>query len=279
MPWGDYGNTLLVGYAFHNDDQTQILVERTGPFVPPVYNWGRMLLISDSLKQVLETTDLKGFIFQKTVFKKIVNIDWTNWDLNAADPKSYPAGGEPENYILGRKHHPETADLMEAIWCLELDDQTLTGRQKDTSGKTNLFLIENSWTGNDIFITKGAGYVYFSEKAKTWFEANGNGFANFEPFQSKVATPEEIEIANEYIKPIPQKVDPFAHLTPKDWKTYQKLIAQANKFIVKSKSDQTEKAKLLSLKKAIESFKSAQQIRPLGKKEQQQLDQLSAASG
>ncbi len=276
MPWGDYGDTLLVGYAFPDEkDETKMLVERTGPFVPPVYFWARTLLISNTLKQKLEQSELKGFEYQKTIFHKIVDLDWTEWDLGAEDPKIYPSGGEPENYISKRKHSPEIAEKMEAIWCLKLDSQTLTGRkERNVSDKQDLFIIENSWTENDIFISEGSGYIFFSEKAKLWFDTNADGFANFEPFNSKIATQEEMDFAIDYIKPKPHKVDPFAHLTPKDWKLYQKFVEQANKFVAKSKTDKTEKSKLTSINKAIENLKNAEKIRPLGKKEQQLLAQL-----
>lgn len=165
---------------------------------------------------------------------------------------------------------------MEAIWCLKLDKETLIGRkQKNVSGRDELFIIENSWTGNDIFISKSAGHIYLTEKAKKWFEENLPEFVNFREFNSKIATQQEIDFASDYIKPKQAKVDPFAHLTEKDWKNYQKFIGQANKLVVKSKSDKTEKSKLTSINKAIDCLKSAEQIRTLGKKEQDLLNRLT----
>jgi len=79
----------------------------------------------------------------------------------------------------------------------------------------------------------------------------------------------------DYIKPKQAKVAPFAHLTEKDWKNYQKFIGQANKYFVKSKSDKTEKSKSTSINKAIDCLKSAEQIRTLGKKEQDLLNRLT----
>lgn len=276
MPWGDYGDTLLVGYAYPDDnDENIIYLERTGPFVPPVYEWARILLVSDTIKQKIEKSDLKGIEFIKTIFKKIVNIDWTTWDFEADEPKFYPAGGEPENYIFTRKHNPALADMMEAIWALKLNEETLIGRnQKDVSERDELFIIENSWTGNDIFCGQGARHIYFSENAKIWFEENLQEYANFKNFNSKIATQEEINFLKEYIKPKPQKIDPFTHLTVLDWKNYQTFLGHARKFIVKSQTDKTEKSKTTSIKKAIESFRNAEQIRPLGKKEQDLLNKL-----
>ncbi len=40
MFWGDYGDTLLIGSAFPDkNDESKILIERTGPFVPLMYCW------------------------------------------------------------------------------------------------------------------------------------------------------------------------------------------------------------------------------------------------
>lgn len=277
MPWGDYGDVLFAGFAYPDEkDETRILIERAGSFVPPVYCFSRYLLISDTLKLKLEQSDLTGFGYQKTIFHKIVAIDWMKWDLNAEEAKFYPRSGEPEDYILKRKHHPEIAEKMEQIWCLMLDNKTLTGRiSRDVSSKNELFIIENSWTGNDIFITEGAGYIFFSEKAKLWFENNAGEYANFEQFNSKFATQDEIDFAIEYITPKPIKVSPFAHLTVQDWQGYQKYLRHASKFIAKSLVDKTDKSRATSIRKAIESFKNAEQIRPLGKKEQALLNKIS----
>ncbi len=277
MPWGDYGNTLFTGFAYPDENNDEIIcIERAGPFVPAIYKKWDMILVSESTRQKLEKSDLKGIQFINTTFKKIVDIDWQNWDLEADKPKIYPAGGEPENYISTRKHNAEIAEKMEAIWCLKLDKETLIGRkQKNVSGRDELFIIENSWTGNDIFISKSAGHIYLTEKAKKWFEENLPEFVNFREFNSKIATQQEIDFASDYIKPKQAKVDPFAHLTEKDWKNYQKFIGQANKLVVKSKSDKTEKSKLTSINKAIDCLKSAEQIRTLGKKEQELLNRLT----
>ncbi len=277
MPWGDYGNTLLVGYAFPSEDNAnEIFIERAGPFVPPVYTWANMLLVSDSFKKKLEKSDLSGFRFQETIFKKIVHIDWMKWDLEAKEPKIYPSGGEPENYIAKRKHNTEVAEEMEAIWCLQLDNETLIGRkQRNISSRDELFIIENTWTGSDIFTSRGKGHIYFTEKAKQWFKEQADGFGNFESFNSKIATQAEIDAANDYLKPVQTKMDPYAHLTEKDWKVYQKYIEHAKKWMAKSKTDQTEKSIKTSLTKAIENLKNAEKIRPLGKKEQQLFNQIN----
>lgn len=274
MPWGDYGDILLTGYAYM--DEGILYVERAGNFVPLVYSCFSLLLITDKMKQLLESSGLTGFSFTKAVIKKAVNIDWLSWDLTAMEPKVYPRGGEPENYIECYKHNSELAESMPDIWGMILnDDETLVGRMRENVGSLDeLYLIENSWTGYDIFLSKGAGYIFFTEKAKQWFEKHSDGYAIFEEFNSRVGTEDEVAKAIEYITPKVRKPDPYAHLTTQDWKDFQKFQRQAYQFMEKQKSSKTEKSKVLNRQKAIDAFKQAEHIRPLPKKEKQILDNL-----
>ena len=184
MPWGDYGDTLYAGFAYEENDI--LYVERAGTFTPPVYNVFNRLLITEELKDKLEKSNLKGFSFVKATIKKLVNIEWHLWDLTAEEPKVYPHGGEPENYIISRKHTPDLIDKVPTIWGLtKLDNSTLVGRkQRDVKSKDELFIIENTWPERDIFISKGAGYLFFSERAKNWFEDNAKEYIRFEQFKN-----------------------------------------------------------------------------------------------
>jgi hypothetical protein len=275
MPWGDYGNILYTGFAYEDsNDPSLVYIERVGPYVPPVYSCSQYLLVSEKFAKRLEQSDLKGFTLRETRYKKVVKIDWEKWDFDE-EPEKYPRGGEPENYILAGRHNPKLMEVMEKILCFQLDSETLTGRKsRVVSGRDELFIIENSWTGNDIFLTKGAGYIFFSEKAKQWFEEHADGYVQFERFNSKVATADEINFAIEYITPPKRKADPYAHLSIKDWKNYQKYVSKADLLIIKVRSNCTEKEKKANIEKAIEFYRKAEQIRPLGKKEQKKMQSL-----
>ena len=71
MPWGDYGRILFEGYAFYKAQlediynshilskaqaysDNDLLIERAGPFVPPVYLCSRCLLISEAIMEKLK---------------------------------------------------------------------------------------------------------------------------------------------------------------------------------------------------------------------------------
>lgn len=122
MPWGDYGNILFRGLLnvmdknFHDLEIPE--VERTGPFVPDIYIANtRDLVITDHLKKIVEKANLSGIKRYKEIKKKkIVNIDWQQWDLAHSDPKHYPKSGEPEDYILKGKHDETLIDDIPKLW-------------------------------------------------------------------------------------------------------------------------------------------------------------------
>jgi hypothetical protein len=131
-PWGDYGDMLYAGMLTHRDSDGVVGVERTGPFVPPIYVGTREILIATSdTRDFLEGTRLRGFHFRPTVMKHIVRLEWRHWDFKAEDPERYPAGSEPENYVLGRKHNPKVAQQIGPLWEVHVDGVLADGADAD----------------------------------------------------------------------------------------------------------------------------------------------------
>lgn len=116
-PWGDYGRVLISGLTAYPGEDGRLPVERTGPFVPPITIAGISdLLVTDAFRDSLARSSLRGFTFREAVVKRVVKLDWQAWDATAEDPVKYPAGGEPENYVLGRKHNPDVAAAVGRLW-------------------------------------------------------------------------------------------------------------------------------------------------------------------
>lgn len=272
MPWGDYGDTLLTGFAYMEEGTLQI--ERVGSFVPPVYSCFNNLLVTDSFKRLLEDSELSGFSFIEANPKKVVNLNWTSWDLSAEEPRIYPSGGEPENYIYTRKHDSRLVEKMPRVWGLTLDDGTLVGRD-ESDRETGLYIIEDTWTGNDIFISKSTGYIYFTEKATEWFTKDSEGYACFRKAASRTASTEEIAAAIDYIKPKHREPKPFEDLTIEDWKRYQRHLQRAHQYMDKSAKAKTEKSRMFNGVKALMEFEQAEAIRRLSKKEMRVRDALA----
>ena len=64
-PWGDYGNILWNGVAETRQarGKSNVLVSRTGPFVPPIsYPFGS-ILVTDEFRQKILTEQFSGLSF------------------------------------------------------------------------------------------------------------------------------------------------------------------------------------------------------------------------
>jgi hypothetical protein len=119
--WGDYGDTLISGFANREQPGQPLLLERTGPYLPPISfpytsNEGGRVVVSDSFRSVLERKQLPGISFRKVVKKRIVKLDWHLWNLDSPDPAKYPSGGEPGNYVLNKPHNSAVAVQMPDAW-------------------------------------------------------------------------------------------------------------------------------------------------------------------
>lgn len=169
MPWGDYGDMLLTGMVTRPDAEGHRGIERTGPFVPPITVAGiSTRIVTESFRGELEASSLRGIDFRPTVLKRIVRLDWRSWDLTAEDPEKYPAGGEPENYVLGRKHQPEIATQVGPLW-----EAAVVGLL-DEPGEADFVR-----TAPTEF-----SHVLVSEDARTWLEATAAEWVTFEEHRS-----------------------------------------------------------------------------------------------
>jgi hypothetical protein len=115
--WGDYSDILIHGLGRKipdTGDPPDIEIERVGTFVPDVSIVLGALIVTDEAKQIIESWNLVGLRFKPAIKKRIVRIDWREWDPKK-EPK-YPPGSEPENYILRRKHDQKLSDQIGVLW-------------------------------------------------------------------------------------------------------------------------------------------------------------------
>ena len=176
-PWGDYGRILYHGMTCHlprtNDGRLQL--ERTAPFVPPISFPGiSHLVVTNECKRKLETAGLAGFGFQTVSKARIVDCPWHNWGLNSEEPLEYPETGEPKDYILRREHSPVLATSIGELWEIVLTEAAESERRPQNNYRWDdeIYLVLDSWSGADIFLASGVGYIYVSERAQKWFMEN-----------------------------------------------------------------------------------------------------------
>ncbi len=186
VPWGDYGSILHTGMTGHLGRENGLLqLERTGPFVPPITDSGTCdFIITDDFRKKLEESGLTGFSFQPVVKKHIVKLDWHKWNRKLDEPPLFPSSGEPEDYILNRKHNPKLAEEIGSIWELVVVKKGQIERRKKENptgwSDVDIYFIAETWPGVDFFLAEGVAYMYITPKAKKWFEENAGEWLCFD---------------------------------------------------------------------------------------------------
>lgn len=142
----------------------ELELERTGPFIPPISQPGRFVVVIDGFLRQLRETGLTGIEVGPVTKKRIPQLDWREWSPFGSKEMKYPAGGEPENYILRRKHSQDTADALGHVWELRFQPSIQISREG------GYHLVLSSWDGSDFLVAKDEHpiYNYVSENARDW---------------------------------------------------------------------------------------------------------------
>jgi hypothetical protein len=119
--WGDYSDILIHGLVDFDCERlvgTASLM-RVDDWVPDIGLPLGMMFVSQRLKLEIEKSKFHVLLGRQLQISKATRIGWRRWNLSAEEPERYPAGGEPENYILARKNHEETRLSIPSLWRLK----------------------------------------------------------------------------------------------------------------------------------------------------------------
>lgn len=175
--WGDYSDILTHGMAAHSEGvfEGPLLLSRTGPYIPPISFPGvGNVVVTDEFKKKIEDSGLRGFSFMPVIKKHIVRLDWQEWDKTTDDPPEFPESGEPEDYILERAHSSALAEELGPLWEIVIEESATVKKIKSDESLTGVvvYLVPESWNGNDFFRAHDVRYVYLTEKARDLLKEN-----------------------------------------------------------------------------------------------------------
>ena len=174
-PWRDYGDILLHGMVSWRSEGEPLALERTGPFIPALTMPWFCVVVRDDLKSRLHAALLERVVFRPVVKKRIVRLEWNSWNRHAPEPLRYPAGGEPENYVLGRKHNTEVAEALGPLW--ELVIPVVPGLQGE-GGR-----VVRSKYQEQLICRAGrdGGFIFVASELRDQLVAEARDCVKFEP--------------------------------------------------------------------------------------------------
>jgi hypothetical protein len=176
-PWGDCGTVLTHGLSTHLDRlQGLIQLERTGPSIAPItFPGAGDIVVTQAFQLALERSDLTGFSFQPVIKRRIVELDWEEWDLTADSPEEEPEDGEPENYVLMRPHETWVADELGILMELILSP----GVEARLGPDKVLRPQPETWNGADLFYAAPGRIPCASKRARRWLQQHVGDYVEF----------------------------------------------------------------------------------------------------
>lgn len=145
--WGDYGRILISGFCRGRENGSLVLL-RTGPYVPP-FSCPDGIVVTDPFRVALAER-FNGLQFRPVIKKKIVSFHWEQWDKTVADVPRKPAGGEPENYLLTRRHSESVSEEIGPLWELVLEPLVEYKVEGDWRTGNRYYALRSSWNGDDF---------------------------------------------------------------------------------------------------------------------------------
>ena len=183
--WGDVGDVLIAG-DYSRDKRGQLLLYRTGPFVPPIAIPGMgAMVVTDQFRRELEASPLKGLTFHPVTKHRVVEFHWEHWDRNEHHGDLPPEVDEPEDLVLKLPHSDEASRAIGQLWEARAERLVVvqvTHEWGPGDYEYRMVTSRRAVRGIDFFSNRNQDRMLVSAKAKEWLEEHVPEWVSFKPY-------------------------------------------------------------------------------------------------
>lgn len=183
--WGDFGETLWTGFAEKGED-SEIFIERIGPFTPEIYVIMDLLICTEEMKSSLMDIKLKGVDFSPVRKRKIVNLDWQNFPPRSEIYDVLPDINEPDELLTNLSSDEKLLSSMPAYWAITPKSTIKIRQIAPYKYRTRHSSIEAYDVGDDlgdIVVADTCSGYFVTDRGRAIFENIGKDFLTFIPLK------------------------------------------------------------------------------------------------
>jgi len=161
-PGGRLLRRLVTGVA-RRDRDGRILLERPGPFTPPIALPSvALMVVVQSVRDAIDAARLDGFEWEPVVKQHVPALDW---HPVAHDERRLAAPvPDPDAFLVDAEHDPAAAEALGPLWAA--DPRSLPPR-----GPFDL----------DLFRVGERAWIFVSDRARDVLAAHAQGWLEFRP--------------------------------------------------------------------------------------------------
>ena len=162
-PPGGRGLRRLVTGVAHRARDGRLLLERPGPFSPPVAlpSVG-LLVVTQSVRAAVDAAGLDGFEWEPVVKHHIPALDW-HPSPDRAQKLAAPVP-DPDAFLVEAQHDEAAAEALGDLWAAD-------PRSLPITGPFNL----------DLFRIGQRAWIFVSDRARGVLEVQAQGWLEFKP--------------------------------------------------------------------------------------------------
>jgi hypothetical protein len=177
---------LVEGYAWH--EECALLLDRTGPFVPPITFPGDAVVATAAFRQAMEASGLFVNAFRPVTYHHVVEYHWNDLLSPERCPSSLPPIGDLMDYLEKQPHSPSIARQSGDLWEVVLSEGASLDDYSPLPIEVwsgTLVVHPETWNGTHLFNGLGSHSPICTEECKDWLADGAAEWVAFEELLTK----------------------------------------------------------------------------------------------